>query len=78
MKVYGYMQACQDFPAVLNAALNESVIISAKDGSKFSLSRINAKAIKSPLDIDCIGSNISRQEIVDIINENRQRKYLVK
>ncbi|MDR1320031.1 MAG: type II toxin-antitoxin system Phd/YefM family antitoxin [Gracilibacteraceae bacterium] len=37
MKIYNYSEARQNFSTVLNAALQEEVIITRRDGTKFKL-----------------------------------------
>jgi len=76
MKVYNYSQARQNFATVLNTALNEEVIISRKDGSKFKLVSVqeNKKRGKSPLeDIKAIKANVAMNDILDAIRESRER-----
>jgi hypothetical protein len=57
---------------VLNTALKEEVIITRKDGNRFKLISINKKVKKSPLDIKGIDTDITTQEILDVIRECRE------
>jgi hypothetical protein len=81
MKVYKYSEARQNFSTVLNTALKEEVIITRKDGNRFQLISLNKKVKKSPLDIKGIDTDITTQEIIDVIRECREgsdyfkRKY---
>jgi antitoxin (DNA-binding transcriptional repressor) of toxin-antitoxin stability system len=72
MKIYKYSEARQNFATVLNTALKEEVIITRKDGNRFKLVSINKKNKKSPLDIDGIDTDITTQEIIDVIRECRE------
>jgi hypothetical protein len=81
MKIYKYSEARQNFSTVLNTALKEEVIITRKDGNRFKLISITKKVKKSPLDIKGIDTDITTQEILDVIRECREgsdyfkRKY---
>jgi hypothetical protein len=72
MKIYKYSEARQNFSTVLNTALKEEVIITRKDGNRFKLISINKKVKKSPLDIKGIDTDITTQEIIDIVRECRE------
>jgi prevent-host-death family protein len=72
MKIYNYSEARQNFSTVLNTALNEDVIITRKDGNKFKLVSINKQNKKSPLDIEGIDTDITTNEIIDIVRECRE------
>lgn len=76
MKVYNYSEARQNFATVLNTSLNEEVIISRKDGSKFKIVpiMINTKKMKSPFDIGGIKTKVKTEEIVNTIRELRERE----
>jgi prevent-host-death family protein len=77
MKVYSYSDARQNFSTVLNTALGEEVIITRKDGSKFTLISINEneKELKSPLEsIDGIKTNITMNEILEAIKQGRENR----
>ncbi|MDR3341546.1 MAG: cysteine desulfurase [Treponema sp.] len=69
MKIYN--EARQNFSTVLNTALKEEVIITRKDGNRFQLVPINKKVKKSPLDIEGIDTDITTQEIIDVLRECR-------
>ena len=72
MKIYKYSEARQNFSTVLNTALKEEVIITRKDGNRFKLISIPQKQKKSPLDIAGINTNITTQEIIDVVRECRE------
>ena len=72
MKIFKYSEARQNFSMVLNTALKEEVIITRKDGNRFKLVPINKKAKKSPFDIEGIDTDITTQEIIEIIRECRE------
>jgi hypothetical protein len=72
MKIYKYSEARQNFSTVLNTALKEDVIITRKDGNRFKLISINKKSTKSPLDIKGIDTDVTTQEIIEIVREGRE------
>jgi len=72
MRVYNYSEARQNFASILNAALNEEVIIARKDGSKFKVVPITGNKSESPFDVGGIDTNIKADEILDIIRESRE------
>ena len=72
MLVYTYSEARQKLAIVLEQAESTGkVIIRRKDGRTFAL--IPEKTAKSPLDVPSIQSEITTQEIVDIIRSGRER-----
>lgn len=72
MQVYTYSEARQKFAVVLKQAESSGkVMIRRKDGSTFALIPETLKT--SPLDVPSIKTNITTQEIVDIIREGRER-----
>jgi antitoxin (DNA-binding transcriptional repressor) of toxin-antitoxin stability system len=72
MKIYKYSEARQNFSTVLNTALKEEVIITRRDGNRFKLVSMTKKSKKSPLDIEGIDTDITTQEIIDVIRECRE------
>ncbi len=72
MKIYKYSEARQNFLAVLNMSLKEEVIITRKDGTRFKIIPIKDKKKKSPFDVEGIDTDITTQEIVDIIRDGRE------
>jgi len=72
MNTYTYSEARQKLASLLDKAKKEGrVIITRKDGSSFELKAISEN--KSPLDIKGINLNISKEEILDILKEVRNR-----
>ena len=76
MKTYNYSEVRHNFSTVFNAALQEDVIITRKDGRKFklaSLNKIPAKG-KSPLaHIKGIKADVTMDTILGAIREGRER-----
>ncbi len=72
MTVYTYSEARQNFASVLDKAgkIGE-VLIKRKDGTIFVIKPIPKN--DSPLDVKGIDLNLSRNEIVDLLHEVRQR-----
>jgi hypothetical protein len=73
MTTYTYSQARQNFAAVLEKAKKEGkVLIKKRDGSSFILAPIpNAE---SPFNVKGIHTNISSDEIIDILKEVKERQ----
>ena len=72
MVSYTFSEARQKFAKVLDKAKKDgSVIIKRKDGTVFEIHPIARK--DSPLDVKGVNLGISREEIVDIIREIRER-----
>ncbi|MCF8103851.1 MAG: type II toxin-antitoxin system Phd/YefM family antitoxin [Desulfohalobiaceae bacterium] len=72
MQVYTYSEARQKLAMILDQVENTGkVIIRRKDGRTFAL--VPEKNISSPLDVPSIKADITKQEIVDIIREGRER-----
>jgi len=72
MRIYNYSEARQNFSTLLNTALNEEVIVTRKDGSRFKIVPLNDSISKSPFDVDGIDTNIKTDEILDYIKESRR------
>ncbi len=71
MKEYTFSEARQRLSSLLDRARKEgSVRIRRRDGQKFILRPETQK--KSPLDVDGIKTQLSRDEIVDIIRTSRR------
>ena len=72
MQIYTYSEAQQKLAIILEQAENTGkVLIRRKDGRTFAL--IPEKIASSPLDVPSIKTNITTQEIVEIIREGRKR-----
>lgn len=72
MREYTYSEARQKLSTVLDEAKREGAIrIRRRDGQAFVLrSELN---LRSPLDIKGLNLNITREEIVEFIQEGRKR-----
>ncbi len=72
MKEYSFAEARQHFASVLDDAKREGVVcIKKTDGESFYLKP--AAENKSPLDIDGVNLEVSAEEIINIIREERER-----
>ena len=74
MLVFSISDLTQNTSKVFDAALTDEVIINNNDGKSYKLLPIknDSKTGKSPLeDIPFITANISTEEIVELIRENR-------
>jgi antitoxin Phd len=72
MQVYTYSEARQKLAEVLEQAESTGkVLIRRKDGRTFAL--VPERILSSPLDVPSVKTDISTQEIVDIIREGRER-----
>ena len=73
MREYNFTEARNNFASVLEKAKEEGIIcISKRNGESFYLTPVKAK--KSPLDIEGIDLSLSRDEIVSIVQEGRNRR----
>lgn len=72
MTTYTYSEARQNLASVLEKAKQEGeIIIKRKDGSNFIVRPLVID--KSPLDVDGIDTDITSEEIIDVIREIRRR-----
>lgn len=72
MKIYTYSQARQQFAEVLEQAGKEGeVLIKRRDGRMYSIRP--AQTRESPLDVEGIDVNMTRDEIIRYIRETRER-----
>lgn len=72
MQVYTYSEARQKLAAVLEQAeTSGKVLIRRKDGRTFALTP--EKNLNSPLDVPSINTDMTTQEVIDIIREGRER-----
>ena len=72
MKTYNYSEAQQNLPAILSMAVNEDVVIKRPDGIRFKLMYLKDNSPASPLNIDGITTDITTQELVGIVREQRE------
>jgi PHD/YefM family antitoxin component YafN of YafNO toxin-antitoxin module len=72
MKTYTYSEARQNLAALLEeASRSGEVRIRRRDGRSFAVRP--AKTKRSPLDVEGIESDLSREQIVSVIREMRRR-----
>ena len=72
MKEYTYSEARQKLSAVLDEAKREGAVrIRRRDGQVFVLK--SEHVVRSPLDVNGLNLNISREEIVEYIREGRRK-----
>ena len=72
MKVYTYSQARQKLAKLLDEArLEGKVQIKRRDGQRFIVKP--AEEEKSPLDIEGVSTDISLEELNEIVRESRER-----
>ena len=72
MTIYTFSEARQKFAFILNQAQIEGeVLIKRKDGSSFSVKPM--KKIKSPLNVKGVDLKISKDEILDVLKEVREK-----
>ncbi len=72
MTTYTYTEARQNFASILKKAKKEGkVLIKRRDGTLFELKPV--KTGKSPLDVKGIKSEITKEEILSILKEVREK-----
>jgi hypothetical protein len=72
MITYTYTEARQNFASILKKAKKEGkVYIKRRDGTLFELKPV--KSGKSPLDVKGIKSEITKEEILSILKEVREK-----
>jgi hypothetical protein len=72
MKVYTFSEARQSFASVLDLAQKEgAVCISRRDGQTFIIQP--QRSNESPLNIKGVELNLSADEIVNFVRENREK-----
>jgi hypothetical protein len=77
MKFLNYSEAQQNFSTVLNTAVDDDVIITRSDGSKFKIVFINKKNtdLKSPFEgIKGIQTNVTMKDILEAIKQGRENR----
>ena len=74
MTVYTYTEARQKLAAVLDQAVKEGAVqIRRRDGTTFVIQPERRQG--SPLDVGSIQTEVTTEEIVNIIREGRERGY---
>lgn len=72
MTVYTFSEARQKFAALLERARREGAVrVKRRDGQVFLIQPERSR--RSPLDVAGVDSEVSGEEIVDIVREMRQR-----
>ncbi|MBO6575899.1 MAG: type II toxin-antitoxin system Phd/YefM family antitoxin [Rhodothermales bacterium] len=72
MRVYTYSEARQQLASVLDQASEDGEIrIKRRDGTEFSLRPVVSEC--SPLDVPAIDAGLTREEIVELVREGRER-----
>jgi len=72
MTTYTFSEARQKFASILNQAQIEGeVLIKRKDGSSFIVKPI--KNIVSPLNVKGVNIKISKDDIIDVLQEVREK-----
>jgi hypothetical protein len=77
MKFFNYSEVQQNFSTVLDTAVNDDVIITRSDGSKFKIVFINKinTDLKSPFeDIKGIQTNVTMKDILEAIKQGRESR----
>ncbi len=72
MTIYTFSEARQKFASILNQAqIDGEVLIKRKDGSSFIIKPI--KKITSPLNVKGVNIKISKDEIINVLQEVREK-----
>ncbi len=75
MTVYTFSEARQNFATILERARREGAVrVKRRDGQVFLIQP--ERQMRSPLDVPGINSDISGEEIVDVVREMRERTDL--
>jgi hypothetical protein len=72
MKTYNYSEINNNFSLIFETALKEEVIIKRNDGKRFRIVPCTGKNNVSPLEVEGINTQITTQEIIDIIKRERE------
>jgi len=74
MKQFNFTEARNNFASILEIAKKEGVIcISKRNGEAFYVTPVKPK--KSPLDVEGVDLELSRDDITSIVKEGRDRTY---
>jgi len=73
MRTFKYLEAQQNFSAVLNTALTQDVVIRKRNGQKFRIIPVKENINQSPFEVSGINTNMSTEEIVEILKHSRTR-----
>ncbi|MBI4557656.1 MAG: type II toxin-antitoxin system prevent-host-death family antitoxin [Candidatus Hydrogenedentes bacterium] len=72
MKIYTYSRARQKLADLLQESKKEEVVIRRRNGEMFSVVP-KSSSRRSPFDVLCLNTNITRKEILAAIREPRRR-----
>ena len=73
MKIYSYSEARAKLSDILEESKNQDIVIKRRKGDMFSIVPQEPRK-KSAFDVLGLKTQISKKEIVDAIQESRQRK----
>lgn len=74
MTVYTYSEARQKLASLLDEARREGAVqIRRRDGTTFTVTLTRPQG--SPLDVPGVDVGLSREEIVDLVRQGRERTY---
>ena len=73
MKIYSYSEARARLSDILEESKNQDIVIKRRKGDMFSIVPKETRK-KSPFDVAGLKTQISKKEIVEAIQESRQRK----
>jgi hypothetical protein len=71
MRIYNYIDAQQNLAVVLNTALTQDVIVKEQNGRKFMIVPVKENKDQSPFNVSGINTNITTDELVDVIKQSR-------
>jgi hypothetical protein len=72
MKIYNYTEAQSNLSAVLNTALMQDVIVKEQNGRKFKIVPIKENTDRSPFDVSGINTDVTTEELVEILKQSRK------
>ena len=72
MKIYTYSQARNKLADILEESKSEEVVIRRRKGDMFSIVPKTPRC-RSPFDVPCLQTDITREEILEAIRESRER-----
>jgi len=73
MKIYNYIEAQQNFSAVLNTALIQDVIVRKQNGQRFKIIPIKENINQSPFEVSGINTQITTEELIETLKQSRTR-----
>jgi len=73
MKIYTFSQARQELARILEESKNEEVIISRRSGDSFAIVPQKPRH-RSPFDVPGLNKEISRRDIIEALDESKERQ----